>query len=632
MIQPPAITNSTATGGFLSVDNWWIRIPAKLRRYWTFISTAWSDGIYLTAWPGLATLLPIAFFFIGLLEGATHWNPLRIGSAALSANPPVTFVQMLPLLVLAAAAGSLSANLGLMIVLGYALGDFVLAGPAFALGNADFVARIFRLRAPQLISYLFFFLVAVQPILTAQFLTSTWKWLARRTSPPFRILTVLLVAAIQGALIYGWTLAAPMVIRILWNWAARIPPMTVAGFANAAGLWLPATAVAAVISRGVLTAWALGRNSAREAMGRLIVALRQADQHPAISRRLPVWVRVLAAAGAATLLISGFLSTLWLGAVMFGIIALIFLARLIALPSLELWRRWARLAQRLPLLFRWITAASGTYGLTRAVLAAPGQATRFNGIPGAFQAELISICLSLVLFLVLVPGDPANSARHQPMSSAGAIQPQAATLTILYLLCAPSVYATCLDPVCCFGSNQIAALAVLGLALLLYGWMLLPFGLAELLAGIQLLLPELGFGAGTAATFAEIQSEAFTDYLAQAETLDISTAENEAVFYSGQGNRALAEQFAEANGKFTLEKTSGGKWLDQQELFGPNSPLTGTQARVVWENLSQRFADNASGTSISFVNGAGPDSIFNTVEYPTLLNNPKILNVLTGGN
>ncbi len=70
----------------------------------------------------------------------------------------------------------------------------------------------------------------------------------------------------------------------------------------------------------------------------------------------------------------------------------------------------------------------------------------------------------------------------------------------------------------------------------------------------------------------------FDFYMQQAQSLDVSTAPNTAVFYSGPGNRGLAEDFATANGRTTLEQTSGGAWLDSQQLFAPGSPLTPDQA------------------------------------------------------
>jgi hypothetical protein len=125
--------------------------------------------------------------------------------------------------------------------------------------------------------------------------------------------------------------------------------------------------------------------------------------------------------------------------------------------------------------------------------------------------------------------------------------------------------------------------------------------------------------------------EAFAYYMDAAQTLDVSTAENAAVFYSGPGNMALAEQFAVANGRTTLEMTPGGSWLNAQNLFGPGSPLTTGEAVQVWSVLSERFASGASGNAVGFVQGASPTGIFNSVEYPALLRNLGITNVITGG-
>jgi hypothetical protein len=78
--------------------------------------------------------------------------------------------------------------------------------------------------------------------------------------------------------------------------------------------------------------------------------------------------------------------------------------------------------------------------------------------------------------------------------------------------------------------------------------------------------------------------------------------------------------------------TQGGKWLNQQNLFGPDSPLTPDEASQVWSKLSKKYAEQASGTSVGFVKGARGKGIFNTVEYPAVQNNTNIVNVITGGN
>ncbi len=89
-----------------------------------------------------------------------------------------------------------------------------------------------------------------------------------------------------------------------------------------------------------------------------------------------------------------------------------------------------------------------------------------------------------------------------------------------------------------------------------------------------------------------------------------------------------AEKFAQAKGKFTLEMTPGGKWLDQQDLFGPGSPLTRAEGRLVWAKLSERFAVNASGEVNAFAFGAKSTSIFEVTEYPTIKASKKVQSVI----
>ena len=115
----------------------------------------------------------------------------------------------------------------------------------------------------------------------------------------------------------------------------------------------------------------------------------------------------------------------------------------------------------------------------------------------------------------------------------------------------------------------------------------------------------------------------------EAETVDVSTQPNQAVFYSGRGNRERAEAFALENGKTTLEMTPGGRYFDDLVLFDEGSLLTGAQAYEIWSILSKRYAQSASGNVYGFVNGARPKSIFNTIEYPTFKKNNNITGIFT---
>jgi hypothetical protein len=135
---------------------------------------------------------------------------------------------------------------------------------------------------------------------------------------------------------------------------------------------------------------------------------------------------------------------------------------------------------------------------------------------------------------------------------------------------------------------------------------------------------------GTAAFRRTMNRSVFSHYKKLTERVDVSTKPNEAVFYSGPGNRETAEAFARSNEKVTLDMTSGGKRFDKMDLFDEKR-LTRSQADEIWKNLSRRYAQGASGNVYGFVEGARPNSIFNTVENPILTDagNKQITNFFT---
>src|SRR5438067_412473 len=115
------LPSSTAQPFDKFLERWWVAVPGRLRRYSVYLSETWADGIYLTAWPMVAAMAPLVLLLFGLLEGASHWSLL----ISFPGEVPITFTQLLLLMVLTAAVSALSANLGLALVLGYALGDFL---------------------------------------------------------------------------------------------------------------------------------------------------------------------------------------------------------------------------------------------------------------------------------------------------------------------------------------------------------------------------------------------------------------------------------------------------------------------------------------------------------------------------
>jgi hypothetical protein len=114
----------------------------------------------------------------------------------------------------------------------------------------------------------------------------------------------------------------------------------------------------------------------------------------------------------------------------------------------------------------------------------------------------------------------------------------------------------------------------------------------------------------------------------QAGRRGFATRQSEALFWSGLGGGrdgiVRSQRFALENGGRTLEMTPGGKYLNDLDLFGRNSPISQAEAMQVWEFASRRFARGASGQVRAVTGSVRPSSVFNRIEYPELISNPNV--------
>ena len=98
------------------------------------------------------------------------------------------------------------------------------------------------------------------------------------------------------------------------------------------------------------------------------------------------------------------------------------------------------------------------------------------------------------------------------------------------------------------------------------------------------------------------------------------------VLYSGgEQARQAATTFANNTGGTTIDSTVIGQVADAA------AKIPGADFTTVWSQASATFCNQASGTVNAFVsNGAyrGVDSIFWSVEMPTLLNNPRVTEII----
>jgi hypothetical protein len=74
----------------------------------------------------------------------------------------------------------------------------------------------------------------------------------------------------------------------------------------------------------------------------------------------------------------------------------------------------------------------------------------------------------------------------------------------------------------------------------------------------------------------------------------------------------------------SIESTPGGKLLEQQNLFGPDSAVGFSGARTLWSQAEMQYAAQARGRVTLFVSAARENSMFKLVSLPALKRNPNV--------
>lgn len=78
----------------------------------------------------------------------------------------------------------------------------------------------------------------------------------------------------------------------------------------------------------------------------------------------------------------------------------------------------------------------------------------------------------------------------------------------------------------------------------------------------------------------------------QALARGVETPRDGMVLYSGPGARKAAMDWAEANGKYTIYMTPGGRWLNEQNLYA-RPGFSKAAADRIWGQLSENFVHQA---------------------------------------
>jgi len=443
-----------------AIEKWWVKTPGQLRVYSKTLWAVWSDGIYLTAWPRAALLLPCMALLLGIVEGATHWSLLTIGNDTVDVSfAAVIFAQFLPLLFVAVLLGSSSAHLGLMVVSGYALGDYLIAGPFLTISNWNPISGFLCLRVPQLLCYFLFFAVAAAPAIAGSALLHPFSRRLAGDRLFSLIVRTAALAAVTMTLVYGWTLVAPLVFRMVWSWAGQGPPISVKYFREVLNPWLPITAGIGIVIRNVLVWRTRNDERLQERTRRLFNEAALVDRRTAWPRHLPPWFRALLTAAWSAFLLVGMMTTWPVAALVCTGLMTLFLLRNCILPKVAMWARWTRKITAVPLIFRLALVVGASYFSTRELLHIPGWAISQNSTPGQFGILLACAAASLLTNLFVIPYAPEGSVATTQSVSVPLATPAIRVavqvlLLVLFLFLPLHAFAVCMDPSCCFGADS----------------------------------------------------------------------------------------------------------------------------------------------------------------------------------
>ncbi len=303
-----------------ATDFWWVRVPLAARRVSSTLARALFDGHYIAAYLRRSLFASPLTLLVGLLVGWLH--------------PDFEYVatEAVVLISVVAALSTLSAHLGTLFLVGFAVGDFVLAShdQFYVYG---LIPNLIYIRLPLLIQYgLFGLLLITIPLLTKALVSQLLP--ARQVGRQTHILIAIFGhALLTFGLVYLWTQAMPLLIQPIFTWPGRWVPTEAIEPLLTSGYLAAGAAVIASLTRTVLQYRTTTQPQLAARLNHVEQTLNAAA--PTKERHLPAVVLVVARTLAAWLLLGGLFQSWFTSVVALPVIFVLQAARAGLVPGLS---------------------------------------------------------------------------------------------------------------------------------------------------------------------------------------------------------------------------------------------------------------------------------------------------------
>lgn len=354
---------------------WSVQLPRWLDPWAPQLADAFADGTWTAGWRRVAGIAPFAALAIGLFAPFT-WPGIHY-----------VYSESLYFMALAIVGAILSGPVGVMLCLGFVLGDLLAD-----LGRGFYASSPLRVGGSQLISYL---LLAILSIRVPQVARRLTEGVPLPADPAVRLaIRACLYPVASGLLVYLWCQAMVVLIRPVFTWVGDWPTVAAISQVQVRWYWLVGAAALASAARIVLE----GMTAVNTHRAQVVPDLQQerwgdVRRRGELSRRLPALVRIGLLSATITLLLSGIYES-WLDPLIVMLVTGglgVWRAGLIGLVPLV----WVKATNKVPALVRFVAA------LLVGLLVAHPVLHRMWGT--GFRSVLLAGLVCLAAFYLLFP-------------------------------------------------------------------------------------------------------------------------------------------------------------------------------------------------------------------------------------